>query len=187
MPLRVNHRSFQAQVKSGFLIIVAITVPMVLFVGMLFMAGKGRAVEVNSPYRAAGGVMVLVSAVVLVRTARKWAKWFPAVCLMVALKAMIALFLGRTISEASLKTKYILVIEIIILYGAMIFLTLRYVEYRPESRIEAIALTAALVGIVAEWITEPNLWPLVGSTVVLIIPWLLRRVPGHPTAGGPRF
>src|SRR5947207_14442092 len=117
--------------RSAAYIIGAFMLAGLLAVGMRSLL-SGR----NDQY-ARGILMIVAAAAILLLTARKWAKWFGPVCLVVALRFVFAAFLGRTLSVPSLPVPRLsfLAAAGVLMLGS--FLTYRFVNRIP-SRLDSL-------------------------------------------------
>jgi len=124
--------------------------------------------------------VVFGTGAVLFLTARRWAGYFFALCVIAGMKAAFALVFGVTISVPRLATDRQLVTELLCLLAALGILTFRFVDTRPESNLQALALALAVIGLAWAMLTEPNVWPLVVSVAALAISWALERFVKKP-------
>ena len=119
--------------------------------------------------------MILGSTAILIATTRHWARWFFALSVLAAAKAVFALLFGFTISQPRLVTNRPLVSAIFLLMVVVAVLSYRFVLRPPRNRLEDLTLVGAVIGFFAAMITEPNLWPLLAAVVLLAAPWLADR------------
>jgi len=141
--------------------------------GLAFVTGKAHP-EGGAAYKVGGGVMIVAAIAVLGTTVRRWAKWFFAVCFLMAIKAFFALVFGYTISQPRLTVNRALAASVLALLLVMLFLSYRYVLNPPHSTMESVGIVAAVVALGTGVLTEPNLWPLVGGVLFLGLPWLTK-------------
>lgn len=137
----------------------------ILLAGVAALAG--RAQIDGRWYRAAGLVMVLIAVGILGVSARHWAKWFFALCVIVAAKALFAVAFGYTLSQPRIVVDRLLATRTLALLIALAFLSYRSVLRAPRSKVEIFGLIAGVVGLLAGILTEPNVWPLLGAVVVM--------------------
>ncbi len=112
-------------------------------------------------------------------TVHRWAKWFCALCIVAAGKALFALVAGYTISQPRLyvtEKNRLLVSEILLLLVALAVFSYRFVGNPPRRRLDSVALISAVIGYLGSVLTEPSLWPLMGSVVLLGASWVFDRM-----------
>jgi hypothetical protein len=161
------------QYRRSGLVILAVCF-LALLAGIALMIGRA---ENDSPVvRALGAGLVLGTATVLFLTARRWAGYFFAACVIATIKASFSLLFGVTISVPRLVTNRVLVSILLCLLIAMAILTFRFVTTLPKSNLQALSLVSAVVGLAWAILIEPNVWPLWVSVAVLSISWLLERL-----------
>jgi hypothetical protein len=141
--------------------------------GLAFVTGRAHP-EGGLAYKLVGAAVTVAAIIVLGATVRRWAKWFFAVCFLMAVKAFFALVFGYTVSQPRLTVDRALAASVLALILAMLFLSYRYVLHPPHSTIESVGLVVAVAGLGVGILTEPNLWPLVGAVFSLGVPWLAR-------------
>ncbi|MGA2878505.1 MAG: hypothetical protein ABSG13_06110 [Bryobacteraceae bacterium] len=154
--------------RSG-LAILAVSF-LALLAGIALMLGRRE----NDPllFRVLGSGVVLGMGAVLCLTVQRWAGYFFAVCVIAAVKAVLALVFGVTVSTRHLVTDRSLVLKLLGLLAALSFLTYRFVTQLPRSTLQAVSLVLALIGLAWAMLTEPNYWPLCMSVGVLGIAWV---------------
>ncbi len=159
--------------KRFFVGICGVLVLLALVGGLAFVTGRAHP-EGGATYKLAGSIMIIGAVAVLSVTVRWWARWFFAVCFLMAVKALFAFVFGYTVSQPRLRVDRGLAASGLALILVMLFLSYRYVLHPPHSSMESVGLVAALVGLAAGILTEPNLWPLIGGVLFLGLPWLVR-------------
>lgn len=153
----------------GFAVLIA------LAGGIALITGKIHPEDSRAYRYSLGGAMILVSTAILITTTRHWARWFFALSVLAAAKAVFALLFGFTVSQPRLVTNRPLVSVILLLLVALVLLSYRFVLRPPRSRLETMALVGAVIGFIAAMITEPNLWPLLAAVVLLTASWVVDR------------
>jgi hypothetical protein len=141
--------------------------------GLAFVTGKAHPGG-GKTYKIVGAIMIVAAITVLGATVTRWAKWFFAVCFLMVVKAFFALVFGYTVSQPRLRVDRTLAASVLALLLIMLFLSYRYVLRPPHSTMECFGLVAALVGLSAGILTEPNVWPLLGGVFFLGLPWLVK-------------
>lgn len=168
--------AFQFRVRRFGTGLLSLAVLGILLAGLAALAGKAHIDGLW--YRVAGFGMVLAAITVLGATARHWAKWFFALCVIVAAKALFALAFGYTLSQPRIVVDRWLAAQTLALLSALAFLAYQSALRPPRSKLEVAGLIAGVVGLLSAIVTEPNLWPLLGAVVLMIICWLLQRPSG---------
>lgn len=151
----------------------ALAVLLALVGGLAFVTGKAHP-EGGPTYKLVGIAMIVAAVAVMSVTVRWWAKWFFAVCFLMAVKAFFALAFGYTVSQPRLHVDRGLATSVLGLILCMLFLSYRYVLHPPRSTMESVGLVAAAVGLSSGVLTEPGLWPLVGGVLILGLAWLVK-------------
>jgi hypothetical protein len=145
-----------------------------------FLAGAalapGRSDYSGVPARLVGLVVFLGSFGPLVLTARRWAGYFVALCVIMVINAALALMLGTTVSEPRVVVNPRVDTEVLLLLLAMICLTIRFAAQEPHCKFAAFSLAAAVAGLALSILMEPNLLPLIGSVGILGASWLLDQL-----------
>ena len=119
--------------------------------------------------------MVVGAVALLAKTVHLWAGWFFGLSVLMDAKALLALLFGFTLSQPRLAVSRTIGLEYVVLLTALVLLTYRFAVHRPCSKLDALALLISVVGLFANIVTEPNLWPLLGAVFVLGIAWLWNR------------
>lgn len=145
-----------------------------VFAGEVIM--RGSPAHAGLPARALGAAVFLAVFWVLVVTARRCAGYFVALCVIVVIKAALALMLGTTVSVPRVAANPRLDAEVLLLLLAMICLTFRFAAQEPHSKFAAFSLAAAVAGLALSILMEPNLLPLIGSVAILGASWLLDQL-----------
>lgn len=145
-----------------------------VFAGEVIMRGSPAHPGILA--KAVGVVVFLAAFWILVVTAQRWAGYFVALCVIMAIKAALALMLGTTISVPRVAVNPRLDTEVLLLLLAMICLTFRFAAQEPHSRFAAFSLAGAVAGLALSMLIEPNLLPLIGSVGILGASWLLDRL-----------
>jgi hypothetical protein len=153
----------------------SVAVILILIGGVTFITRRDNAD--TPPHRLIGAVMLVSSIAVLAATARRWAKWFFAVCILAAAKAVFALIFGYTLPQPRLVTDRPLVFVILLLLIVLAFFSYRFVTSPPLLILDSVALVGAVIGLFTEIFTEPNPWPLLVAVVLLGTTRLLTHRP----------
>ena len=154
----------------------------VISVGLQFITGRAHPGGVV--YRVIGVIMVVAGVAAFGATVRLWSVYLFAACVLMALKALFAIFAGYTISQPRLVVDRMQATEMLVLLVAMVFLSYRYVSHPPRSAIESISLVSALVGLAAGVAFDPNVWPVVVGTILLASPLLVGSQKSRTRLGG---
>jgi hypothetical protein len=163
--------------KRSGLAILAVSF-LVLLAGIAMMLGRRE--NDSMLFRVLGIVVVFCTGAVLFLTVRRWAGYLFAVCLLAAVKAVLALIFGVTVSVPHIVTNRLLVLELLGLLAALIFLTLRFVTALPRSTLDGMCLVLAVIGLAWAMLTEPSYWPLYLSVGVLVIARLTEALLKRP-------
>lgn len=149
--------------------------------GAAWLTGQGYSREYPA-LRLLGASLLLSSILVLIRTVRRWAGYFFAICALAAVKAALSLIFGVTVSSGHLVTNYRIVAELFITLIVLCALTIRFTFREPRSKLEVFSLTGGVVGLAFDMLTEPNFWPLRVAALFLAISWIVDRqaIRGRP-------
>jgi hypothetical protein len=158
--------------RSGLAILAAVFV--CLLAGAALALGRSDYSGILA--RLVGLVVFLGSFGLLVATAGRWAGYFAALCVIMVIKAALALMLGTTVSVPRVAVSPRLDTEVLLLLLAMICLTFRFAAHEPRSKFTAFSLAAAVAGLALSILMEPNLLPLIGSVGILGASWLLDQL-----------
>lgn len=158
------------RILRGF---VGIGVVMLMVIGLGMLVGVGRMTSLQS--RILGACIFAATIAIMLATVRRWAGYFIGLCVVAAAQAVFALVAGHTLTAPFLITNKRLVSIILLLLVLLTIFSYRFASRPPQSRLDAIALVAAVVGLFAGMMTEPDLWPVAGSAIILGIAWAVDR------------
>lgn len=119
--------------------------------------------------------MVVAGIGLLSATIRKWSEYLFAFCSLMAVKALFALIEGYTISEPRVVVNRTQAAELLGVLIVIVCLSYRYTSHPPRTALESIGLVSAVTGLALGVALDPIIWPVVGSVVLLGLPWLFRR------------
>ena len=107
-------------------------------------------------YKVVGAIMVVAGIAAFAATVRRWSEYFFAACILMAVKALFALFAGYTISQPRLVVNRTQAAEMLALLVVMVFLSYRYASHPPRTALESIGLVSAVVGLAGGLAFDPN-------------------------------
>jgi hypothetical protein len=166
------------EVKSGVRLAL-ISIGAVLVVSALAIGLRG--IETGTRKGVLLGITIaLFPAVILWATVARWAKWFFAGCCLTALRGVVMIFLGRTISVPSIAAPRTYFAEIAGIFVLMALLTNRFVSAKPNW-LDSVCLVGAVVAIVYSLIGSGSVrWMLVAASLLGACTVYQRFVPrGH--------
>ena len=143
----------------------------VIAAGFQFITGRAHPGS-GTGYKVVGAVMVVAGIAVFGATVRRWSEYFFAACALAAMKALFAVFAGYTISQPRLVINRTQAAEMFALLVAMVFLSYRYASHPPRTALESISLVSAVLALAGGVGLDPNIWPIVGSVLLLALPRL---------------
>ena len=139
--------------RSGLAIFASVFLGVLM--GITYSLGKSSHPEFA--FRLAGVGLLCASSIVLFVTVRRWAGYFFALSVFIALKLAFALVFGVTVSVPRLKTDYPVVSQLFLMVLVMAFLTYRFIDRAPRSKLDALSLIGGVIGIALNIVLEPNM------------------------------
>ncbi len=153
------------------LILCGTVIVLLLLVGFNLLSSSSVA---GPRGRWIGVCLILFSIVTLYLSAERWAKWVPALTVLLSIKFALVLIVGTTLVVHPRPVSRVLALECLTMLLVLLWSSVDFVARIP-SKAERLVLASLVVSVVLSILEEPNILPLAVTISILLLLKIVRK------------